>query len=123
MIILYCACQEKSSRFYEAVLGRKPLLDVPGMTEFEFSGNVLLGIMPNEGAGRLLGNGVPHPSSGNGIPRCEIYIPVADPEKVISAAVSAGAKIINPYAPRNWGHKVAYLSDPDGHILGIVSDR
>lgn len=120
MIILYCSDQKRSSSFYEQLLRRKPLLDVPGMTEFILDGNVLLGLMPDEGAHRLLGGAMPHPSQGKGIPRCEIYIPSDHAEEAVAAAVNNGAVLLSPLTARNWGHKAAYLSDPDGHIIGIA---
>jgi lactoylglutathione lyase len=120
MIILYCSEQSRSSRFFEQLLGQKPLLEVPGMTEFILDGNVLLGLMPYEGAHKLLGNTLPHPAQGKGIPSCEIYLPIEDAEHAVICAVKNGAILLSPLAERNWGHKAAYLSDPDGHIIGIA---
>lgn len=42
--ILYVEDQERSRRFYEAVLEQVPTLHVPGMTEFALPGGSLLGL-------------------------------------------------------------------------------
>ena len=35
--IIYVEDQDRSREFYEAVLGAKPIIDVPGMTEFRLT--------------------------------------------------------------------------------------
>ena len=37
-----------------------------------------------------------------------------------SRAVKAGAKIISGFALRDWGDNVAYVIDPDGHIIALA---
>jgi len=120
MIIIYVAHQKQSTAFYQSVLGKKPLLDVPGMTEFELSNGLLLGIMPEENIARLLGDTVPHPGSGSGIPRSELYLPVQDPESSYKMLIQNGGKGISPPEKRTWGHIVAYGIDPDGHVLAFA---
>jgi catechol 2,3-dioxygenase-like lactoylglutathione lyase family enzyme len=80
MLILYVADQKKSCDFYKAILGKEPQLDVPGMTEFELNDLTILGLMPEEGIQCILGGAMPHPAKGNGIPRCELYLNVENPE-------------------------------------------
>lgn len=66
--ILYVSDQIRSRDFYEKILGIKPSLDVPGMTEFMMSEQCKLGIMPEKGIAKILTDKVPHPEKGNGIP-------------------------------------------------------
>ena len=73
-IILYVKDQQLSTHFYTEVLGKQPALNVPGMTEFQLADNLKLGLMPETGIQKILANKTPHPASGNGIPRCELYI-------------------------------------------------
>lgn len=120
MFILYVSDQEASCRFYSSVLNSEPLLHVPGMTEFGLGGGFILGLMPLEGAARLLGDALPDPAKGNGIPRCELYLRVPDPDLAWQKALQSGAKAISPPANRNWGHYAAYVSDPDGHVLAFA---
>lgn len=117
--ILYVADQTRSRDFYKSVLQLDPSLDVPGMTEFQIASHTLLGIMPEKGIANILKN-MPHPEKGNGIPRCEIYLFVRDPSAFFDRAIKAGATSISASGPRDWGHTVAYVADPDGHILAFA---
>ena len=117
--ILYVRDQAASARFYRAVLGVAPRLDVPGMTELELGGAVL-GLMPEAGIRRLLGDALPDPASANGVPRAELYLVVDDPASFHRRAIEAGAREISALARRDWGHEAAYSLDPDGHVLAFA---
>jgi len=120
--ILYVADQQKSRVFYETLLQQRPTLDVPGMTEFALAGGAKLGLMPEAGIHRILGDRAPHPAQGNGVPRCELYLMEKDPEAAYHRAVVAGATAVSPVQPRNWGHRAGYVSDPDGHIVAFATE-
>ena len=119
MIILYVADQLRSRDFYAKAFQIEPTLDVPGMTEFTI-GDMTLGIMPEKGIAKILGDGVPHPETGNGIPRCELYLYVENPNAQYERALAAGAKGLSPLTVRDWGDEAAYCADPDGHILAFA---
>lgn len=114
--ILYVADQQRSARFYAQLLDREPVTDVPGMTEFVLPG-CKLGLMPASGIARIISGPLPHPSSADGVPRCELYLEVDDLDKAIARSVNAGARCVDPVADRDWGHRVAYYADPDGHVV------
>ena len=118
--ILYVKDQQKSADFYQAVLMQPPILHVPGMTEFQLSPDTKLGIMPEAGIQKILGGAVPDPSSGNGIPRCEVYLYVDSPAEYLSRAISSGAKKVDGERNRDWGDSVAYCADMDGHIIAFA---
>jgi len=118
--ILYVADQEKSKLFYEKLLALSPSLYVPGMTEFNLSPHCKLGLMPENGIAKILNNKTPHPSSGNGIPRCELYLKVPDAVTYFNRGLTLGAKEISPFTQRDWGDKVGYLADFDGHIIAFA---
>jgi catechol 2,3-dioxygenase-like lactoylglutathione lyase family enzyme len=118
--ILYVKDQQKSTEFYQNLLLKLPVLNVPGMTEFQLSLEVKLGIMPEKGIQKILKNIVPNPEDGNGIPRCEIYIYVDSPTNYLNRALSHGAIKIDIEQNREWGDSVAYCSDLDGHILAFA---
>ena len=120
IFIIYVADQQKSKDFYENVLQQKPVLDVPGMTEFQINEHTKLGIMPEKGIANILGKETPHPSTGNGIPRSEIYLYTDHPSQYYLRAIETGAKVISPLQIRNWGDEVAYCADLDGHILAFA---
>ncbi|MBI5218930.1 MAG: VOC family protein [Bacteroidia bacterium] len=118
--ILYVADQQKSRNFYKQALQSDPVLDVPGMTEFQLSGDCKLGLMPEKSIAKILQDKTPHPSAGNGIPRCELYLYVDAVESCFTRAIDAGAKAVSEPLPRDWGDCVAYVSDPDGHIVAFA---
>lgn len=118
--ILYVSDQLRAKKFYSEILRLQPSLDVPGMTEFTLAENVKLGLMPENGIAKILGDKTQHPSAGNGIPRCELYLPADNVVEAYQRAVRAGAKEINPPADRDWGDSVGYIADPDGHVIAFA---
>lgn len=120
IIILYVADQSRSTTFYETILNKKPVLNVPGMTEFLINENIKLGLMPENGIAKIICPTSKHPSLGNGIPRCELYLIVEDPVESLNTAIKAGAKQISKSSPRDWGDNVSYCEDYDGHIIAFA---
>jgi len=120
LFILYVADQKRSREFYKHLLKLNPSLDEPGMTEFTLPDGAKIGLMPEKGAARLLGGGVPDPASGSGIPRCELYLRVDNPKLHLTRALSAGARLLSQLQVRNWGDEAAYVADPDGHVVALA---
>lgn len=118
--ILYVRDQQASARFYRSVLAREPALDVPGMTEFRIAAGAILGLMPEKGIQRLLGSALPDPAGARGVPRAEVYLVVDDPRSYHARALAGGAREMSPLADRDWGHRVAYSLDEDGHLLAFA---
>jgi uncharacterized glyoxalase superfamily protein PhnB/N-acetylglutamate synthase-like GNAT family acetyltransferase len=119
-IILYVTDQTVATEFYAAVLEKKPSLHVPGMTEFELSSTSILGLMPESGIRNLLG--ARHFAAGHDqrVPRSELYLHVPDVEAAYNRARAAGATELSKPQLRDWGHRVGYLLDPDGHMLAFA---
>jgi len=118
--ILFTSDQDLSTAFYSRVLGLKPRLLVPGMTEFDLPGGAVLGLMPEAGIRRLLGDAIPDPATAAGAPRSELYLVVDDAEIFHSRALSSGARELSPVLNRDWGHNTGYSLDPDGHLLAFA---
>lgn len=118
--ILYVNDQRASAEFYTKLFRQRPELDVPGMTEFKFAENCKLGLMPNNGIAKILSDKTPHPDTGNGIPRCELYLHVDHIELEYENAIKIGTKLISPIQERDWGDKVCYFADMDGHIVAFA---
>lgn len=116
IFILYVLSQQKSADFYREVLDQKPVLNVPGMTEFELGG-AKLGLMPYLGIEKIICPVLPAPGSAQSVPRAEVYLYVDEPEAYIQRALKSGAIMVSEYQKRDWGDKAAYLSDLDGHVL------
>lgn len=118
--ILYVADQRRSADFYRGVLDVDPILDVPGMTEYPLGEGSVLGLMPETGIKRLLGEALPDPASGNGIPRAELYLRVKDCRRPHHRAIEAGGIELSPVAFRDWGDFAGYILDPDGHVIAFA---
>ena len=118
--ILYVKDQQRSCNFYTTLLGKEPLLHVPGMTEFQLNEQCKLGLMPEEGIARIITPALPHPALANGKPRCELYLYNENPSAALETCLKAGATLISPVMPRDWGDKVGYCADPDGHVLALA---
>jgi uncharacterized protein len=115
--ILYVRDQSAARTFYAKALDLAATLDVPGMTEFRLRDGVVLGLMPEAGIRRLLGEALPDPAQAAGIPRAELYLLVDDPAVCHARALAAGARQLDALTARSWGHEAAYSLDPDGHVL------
>ena len=120
IFILYVADQEASKAFYEQVLEMPPVLHVPGMTEFQLSPHAKLGLMPETGIARIICPALPDPASGTGIPRAELYLYVADPERSCQIALEQGAKPIESVKKRDWGDEAGDVADLDGHVVAFA---
>lgn len=107
-------------RFYRNLMRKEPILHVPGMTEFELCFQHKLGLMPNEGIHKIIGEQWPNPASGRGIPRCELYLIVGDVQLEFENALQVGATLISPVLQRDWGDIVCYFADPDGHVIAFA---
>lgn len=117
--ILYVRDQHRSCELYRVLLECGPVLDVPGMTEFDLGG-CKLGLMPSDGIARIITPALPHPDGGHGLPRCELYLRVDDLDAAIARALLAGLVVVSPAADRDWGDRVAYFVDPDGHVIALA---
>lgn len=119
-LVFYVRDQQASEAFYRALLGCEPVLSVPGMSEFELGDGCVLGLMPERGIARLLGSALRDPAEANGIPRAELYLVAPQARELQRRAIAAGARELSPFAARDWGHEVAYVADPDGHVLAFA---
>ena len=122
MIILYVADQQLSRDFYAQVLQTEPVPDVPGMTEFSLMQGLKLGLMPENGIARILGDKTLHSATGNGIPRCELYLLDENPDELFTRALDSGAIEVSKIQQRDWGHLVGYVADRDGHIIAFAKE-
>jgi predicted enzyme related to lactoylglutathione lyase len=118
--ILYVADQDRSTQFYSAVLDMAPTLHVPGMTEFKLGESCVLGLMPEAGIKRLLGDTMPDPAMAGGIPRAEIYLVTDGCDRYYERALKNGARSLSEPAARDWGDRAAYCLDHDGHVIAFA---
>jgi lactoylglutathione lyase len=105
---------------YADLFEKQPVLNVPGMTEFELSEHVILGLMPTKSIAKIITPILPDPSRGQGIPRCELYLYIDHIEGVYERSQSLGFKQISPLEDRDWGDRAFYLADIDGHVIAFA---
>lgn len=117
--ILYVNDQQASAVFYTKLFRQDPDLNVPGITEFQLSANCKLGWCPIKALQKYF-RIKHHIPTRNGIPRCELYFYVEDIQLEFDNATKIGAKLISPIEYRNWGDKVCYFTDIDGHIIAFA---
>lgn len=117
IFILYVRNQQASRDFYAKTFAAEPCLDVPGMTEFQIVTGAKLGLMENDRIANITSPALPHPATADGIPRCEIYLYVDQPQLYLERALNAGARMVSEFSERNWGDRAVYVADPDGHVL------
>lgn len=121
--IYFVENQGRSREFYSTVLEKSPLLDVPGMTQFELNENSILGLMPVENIKKILGE---NHFKGNYIdasPKSELYLYVENIERKIFLIKEAKGEIISPPELRNWGDFAAYCKDLDGNIIAFAEKK
>jgi len=121
MVILFVTDQTTSKKFYESILKKAPILDVPGMTEFHLSDNFSVGLMPGDNIKTLLDDKIPNPYKAKGIPRCELYLFVSNPTRHLDLLKLNGGKIVSEVKQRSWGDEVGYGLDPDGHLIAFAT--
>ena len=92
------------------------------MSEFELSSDLKLGLMPENGIARILMDRMPHPATGRGIPRCELYLLVDNHAELHERSIALGAVEVSKIQDRDWGHSVGYVADPDGHIIAFAKE-
>ena len=118
--LLYVNDQRRSADFYKKVLELRPILDVPGITEFRLKDDTVLAVMPVKSAAKLIGPEHFQQSPAPRSPKAEVYLVVDDPAGYHRRALDCGATELSPMQARNWGHHAAYSMDPDGHVLAFA---
>lgn len=118
--ILYVKDQKKSMEFYSKLLCTEPTLNVPGMTEFTLSKNIILGLMPANEIEKLLEQKVNVAEQANNKIKAELYLVVDNLDKYCRKAAELNAVQLSEIKARDWGDKAAYFLDPDNYIIALA---
>lgn len=118
--IIYVDNLEKTKLFYELLFKINPILDVPGMCEFKLPDGAILGIMPNTSLEKLFGKDYELQKNRKSLPSTEFYFLVDDALLLHKRAIQLGASEIKEFTEMDWGDKVAYSINHDGHILAFA---
>jgi predicted enzyme related to lactoylglutathione lyase len=120
--ILYVENQSISIEFYSKLLNQLPILNVPGMTEFNLSENTILGLMSSSGIKKLLDNKIDIYSSSDKAAKAELYIVVDNIQDYYDRALSLKTIVLSEIKERDWGQKVAYFLDPDNYVIAFAEN-
>ncbi|MBI4701685.1 MAG: VOC family protein [Deltaproteobacteria bacterium] len=111
---------DRSRVFYRTAFGWPVRVDVPVYVEFELPDGRGLGLYAREGFARNTGV-TPAAVSEGQITSTELYFHVDDLDDAVQRLTTAGARLLSPMAPRDWGDDAAYFADPDGNVLVVAS--
>ncbi|MCF6270357.1 MAG: hypothetical protein L3J41_11640 [Melioribacteraceae bacterium] len=118
--IFYVDDFDKTKMFYELLFNIKPVVDEPGMCEYELPDGTTLGIMPSSSLAKLFGDKFVEQKYRKALPNVELYFLMENASEFHKRAVQLGATEIREFAEMDWGDKVAYSLNHDGHILAFA---
>ena len=119
LTILAVADRDRAARFYREAFGWELAVDVPVYAEFRLPGGMAIGLYERHGFGRNTGR-VPAAVPAGAIAGTELYLRTDDLADATARLEAAGARLLSPAAPRDWGDTVAYYADPDGNVLAVA---
>lgn len=111
---------EAATRFYRGLGFPLSSSSVPGVVSFFKTGGGLLGLF---GVDDLAADAQVEPRADSGFREVSLAINVADRAEVdaaLNAAESAGARIVKPAQPTDWGGYHGYFADPDDHLWEVA---
>jgi lactoylglutathione lyase len=108
--ILYVEDVDAATRFYATHLGFEPVYRFPpdGTAEFAFLRLEPLGIAVSKRRAEHEGR------------EFELCIYTDDVDAAAESLRAGGAEEVQPPADQEWGERIAYLRDPDGHFLHVT---
>ncbi len=110
---------DRSRAFYDAAFGWAIAVEVPVYVEYMLPGGMLFGLYQREGFARNTGI-APATLPAGSITGTEIYLRVEDLPGAVARLRQAGARLLAPAAPRDWGDEAAYFADPEGNVLVVA---
>lgn len=118
--IIYVEDLSKTKVFYQLLFNLTPIIDEPGMCEYELLDGTILGIMPNTSLEKLFGKSFEKQKNRKALPQTELYFVVDNALQFHNRAIQLGASEIREFSQMDWGDSVAYSINHDGHILAFA---
>lgn len=120
IVILAVSDPARSRDFYAAVLGCTVRVDAGVFVQLALPGGPDLGLYARPGF--AVNTGRPSaPTPAGHTSAAELYVTVAGAlDDAVDRATTAGATVLSAAQDRAWGDRVAYLADPDGHVLALA---
>ncbi len=119
LTILAVRSLPRAAAFYRAAFGWPSPVEAPVYVEFTLPGDQRLGLYAQEGYTRVVGRPpalVPEGRVGG----TELYLHVDDLGAAVRQLEAAGATLLSPATPRDWGDTAAYFADPEGNVLVVA---
>lgn len=109
----------RSVQFYRDAFGWTSPVGTPTYTEFSVPGGMRLGLYRRESFALNTGR-TPWRVPEAELAPTELYLHVPDVPSAIARIERAGARLLSPLSPREWGDEAAYFADPDGNVLVLA---
>ncbi|MBT3222209.1 MAG: hypothetical protein HN348_24310, partial [Proteobacteria bacterium] len=109
----------RSVKFYGDVFGWPKRVETPVYVELVQPDGRSLGLYQRDGFARNTGV-MPAQLSKEEISGTEIYVHCDDLGAVVARLNAAGAPVLSPLQPRDWGDEAAYFADPDGNVVVVA---
>jgi predicted enzyme related to lactoylglutathione lyase len=110
---------ERAARFYRQAFGWPIRVDVPVLVEFALPGGGGLSVYKRSGFARNTGL-PPQPKPAGATTATELYFHVEDLDAAEERLTAAGARLLSPRAPRDWGDEATYYADPEGNVVVVA---
>lgn len=120
-VLLVLAVEDlpRAVAFYRAAFDLRPLVEAPSYVELALGNGMRLGLYRRESFGINTGQAPARITQG-AIAATEIYLYCDDLDAQIGRLEAAGARLLSPRAPRDWGDEAAYFADGDGNVLVVA---
>ena len=118
--ILYVPDVRKTLRFYEEAFGLKQrfLSDDASFGDVD-TGGAMLGFASLEQSRRNFDGGTLATDARAAPPAFEVSFETTDVAAAVARAKKAGATVLAAPQVKPWGQTVAFLRDPDGHLVEV----
>lgn len=121
-VILYVPDVRKTLSFYERAFGLKNrFLSEDASFGDVHTGSLLLGFASVDMSRKNWLGGVQRTDPREAPPAFEIGIETDDVAGAVKRAADAGATVLAAPETKPWGQTVAFLRDPDGHVIEVAT--
>lgn len=118
-VILIVDDLERALRFYTEVLGLSLGHRSGDYAQLD-TGATRLGLYTRNAMAKTLGFSLQPPA--HDAPGFEIGFKVPDVDAAYAELVAREVSSVTPPTTRPWGQRIAYIRDPDGHLIELAQD-
>lgn len=122
IIILAVEELTRARAFYTTAFGWPLAVETPVYVEFRCTAELRLGLYQREAFARNVQT-LPTRIPAGSLAPFELYLFTDDLATSAARLLAAGARLLSPVAPRDWGDLVGYFADLDGNILALAQLR